>query len=112
MNAPKQGDIIWVNFDPRRRHEQAGHRPALVLSNTRYNLSTGMLITCPVTSQVKGYPLEVGLPGGLETSGVVLAHQVKALDWRAREVRTVEAAPPEFVEDVLNTLVTLLEKDA
>ena len=111
MNAPKRGDVIRVNFDPRRGHEQAGHRPALVLSNTRYNVSTGMLIACPVTSQVKGYPLEVSLPESLKTSGVVLAHQVKALGWRAREVRVVETAPVGFIEDVLSMLITLLEED-
>lgn len=111
MNSPKRGAIIWVNFDPRRGHEQAGYRPALVLSNTRYNLATGMLVACPITSQVKGYPLEVPLPEGIQTTGVVLANQVKALDWRTRHVRIVEPAPHELVEEVLDVLITLLERD-
>lgn len=71
-----------------------------------------MIVACPITSKVKGYPLEVALPAGLETVGVVLAHQVRALDWRARNARVIEPAPADLVEEVLDILVTLLEGDA
>ena len=102
---------MWIDFDPQRGHEQAGRRPALVLSGARYNTATGLLIACPVTSQVKGYPLEVPLPGSLGVAGVVLANQVRALDWRERRVRHIEAAPRDLVEKVLDVLVALLEQD-
>ncbi len=108
MSVPERGDIVWVSFNPQIGHEQSGRRPALVLSNTRYNAVTGMLIACPITSQVKGYPLEVPLPDGLKTSGVVLANQVKALDWQARGVTVIEQAPDELVNDVVDILETLL----
>jgi mRNA interferase MazF len=81
--VPDAGDIVWLHFDPQAGHEQAGHRPALVLSPARYNRLRGMMICCPMTSKVKGYPFEV-----LESQdppSAVLADQVKSLDWRARK---------------------------
>lgn len=109
--APSRGDLVWLDFDPQLGHEQAGRRPALVLSGRRYNLATGMLMACPVTSQVKGYPLEVPLPPGLQISGVVLANQVRSLDWTQRRLKIIEAAPAALVENVLDILVALLEQD-
>lgn len=111
VTAPTRGAIVWVDFDPREGHEQGGHRPALVLTGERYHAATGLLIACPITSKVKGYPLEVPLPEGLAVSGVVLANQVRTLDWRARGVRLAGQAPPEVVEAVLDVLVTLLEQE-
>ena len=83
--CPKRSDIVWLTFTPQAGHEQAGHRPALVLSPERYNRKVGLALACPITSQVKGYPFEVPIPPGLEVSGVVLADQVKSLDWKARK---------------------------
>ena len=75
-------DIVWLDFDPQTGHEQAGRRPALVLSPLAYNRPSGLAVLCPVTSRTKGYPCEVGIPTGLAVSGVVLADQLKNLDWR------------------------------
>lgn len=111
VKPPGRGDLVWLDFDPQLGQEQAGRRPALVLSGHRYNAATGLLIACPVTGQVKGYPLEVPLPPGLKTSGVVLADQVRILDWQQRRLEVIEAAPAQLVEDVLDVLIELLEQD-
>jgi mRNA interferase MazF len=108
---PSRGDLVWLDFDPQLGHEQAGRRPALVLSGRRYNAATGMLIACPVTTQIKGYPLEVPLPDGLQTRGVALANQVRSLDWTQRRLKVIETAPLDVVEAVLDILVALLEQD-
>lgn len=81
---PKRGDLIWLNFNPQSGREQAGRRPALVLSAGRYNRKVGLAVVCPVTSKVKGYPFEVELPTGMKVQGVALADQVRSLDWKAR----------------------------
>ena len=86
MNAdrvPERGDVVWLDFTPQRGHEQAGRRPAVVLSPRAYNHRSGLMLCVPVTNQVKGYPFEVRLSGNAAT-GVALADQVKSLDWRAR----------------------------
>src|SRR5438270_8099109 len=88
---PERGDAIWITLDPRAGHEQAGRRPALVLSPRAYNGRVGLALLCPITSQVKGYPFEVPLPDGLAVAGVVLADQVKSLDWRARQAARIDA---------------------
>ncbi|MGO4127342.1 endoribonuclease MazF [Inquilinus sp. YAF38] len=80
--VPDRGDIIWIDFDPQAGHEQAGHRPALVLSPAAYNVKIGLLVACPMTTKLKGYPFEVPVAGGVPSA--VLADQVKSLDWRAR----------------------------
>jgi len=80
--VPDRGDIIWIDFDPQAGHEQAGHRPALVLSPAAYNAKVGLLIACPMTTKLKGYPFEVPIAGG--AASAALADQVKSLDWRAR----------------------------
>ena len=80
-----RGDAIWLNFTPQAGHEQAGHRPALVLSPRSYSRKAGLALLCPITSQEKGYPFEVPLSEADEVHGVVLADQVKSLDWRERD---------------------------
>lgn len=79
---PEAGDVVWLNFDPQSGHEQAGHRPALVISPASYNGRTGLMLCCPLTSQIKGYPFEVAISG--TRKNVALADQIKSLDWRAR----------------------------
>jgi mRNA interferase MazF len=81
-SAPDAGDIVWLQFSPQAGHEQAGHRPALVLSPAGYNSKTGLMLCCPMTTQIKGYPFEVVIAG--KQVAVVLADQVKSLDWVAR----------------------------
>lgn len=106
--VPDRGDLVWLAFDPQAGHEQAGHRPALVLSPKAYNQATSLALVCPITGKAKGYPFETPLPEGLEVSGVVLADQVKSLDWRAREASRAGKAPPAVAADVLAKLQTLL----
>jgi mRNA interferase MazF len=81
--VPDSGDIVWLNFTPHAGHEQAGHRPALVLSPAVYNDKTGLMICCPLTTRIKSYPFEV--PIGGDRPSVVLADQIKSFDWRARK---------------------------
>jgi mRNA interferase MazF len=95
--VPDAGDVIWLDFDPRTSREQAGHRPALVLSPAEYNQKTGLAVCCPMTTQIKGYPFEVELSG--VKSSVVLADQVKSLDWRVRNAKKKgKATASELVE--------------
>ncbi len=106
--VPDRGDLVWLSFDPQLGHEQAGRRPALVLSPAAYNGRVGLALCCPVTSQVKRFPFEVVLPSGLAVTGVVLSDQVKSLDWRARQASFICLAPAAVVNDVLAKLGTLL----
>ena len=83
--VPDSGEIVWVSFDPQAGREQSGHRPAVVLSPAAYNARTSLMVCCPMTTQVKGYPFEVIIAG--DVPSVVLADQVKSLDWRKRRAR-------------------------
>ena len=105
---PERGDAVWISLDPQAGHEQAGRRPALVLSPSEYNGRVGLALFCPITSQVKGYPFEVPLPAGLPLAGVVGADQVKSLDWRARKTARIVAVPEEIVAQVVQRLQALL----
>ena len=107
--CPKRGDVIWIAFTPQAGHEQAGHRPALVLSPEAYNRKVGLVLLCPITSQVKGYPFEVMIPDGLKASGAVLSDQVKSLDWKARKASLFCTLPEATVRDVLNKIGVLLD---
>src|SRR5438045_8960127 len=98
--VPDRGDVVWISLNPQAGHEQAGRRPALVLSPAAYNGRVGLALFCPITSQVKGYPFEVPLPAGSPVTGVVGADQVKSLDWRARKAARIAAVPPEVVDQV------------
>jgi mRNA interferase MazF len=106
--VPRRGDVIWLTFDPQAGHEQAGRRPAFVLSPEPYNRKSGLFLACPITSKVKGYPFEVALPGGLSVSGVVLADQIKSLDWKARKAEFATASSEETIEDVLALILPLI----
>src|ERR1700730_15126379 len=105
--VPDKGHIIKVNFDPQAGHEQAGRRPALVLSPTAYN-KHGLAIVVPITNQVKGYPFEVPVPGGIATTGVILSDAIKSGDWRARRARFVEIMPAAPLKTVHGHLILLL----
>ena len=106
--VPKRGDIIWLNFNPQAGYEQAGKRLALVLSPAEYNRKTHLLIACPITSKVKGYPFEVALSGG-KVVGVVLSDQAKSLDWHVRKAAFVEKADAAVIEEVRTKLMLLIE---
>lgn len=105
---PKRGDIIWLTFNPQAGHEQAGRRPALVLSPESYNAKVGLAILCPITTKVKGYPFEVVIPEGLEAKGAILSDQVKSLDWRVRGAEFFCKPPRSTFDEVLQKLNTLL----
>ena len=106
--VPERGDIVWITLNPQAGHKQAGRRPALVLSPKIYNIKSRLAILCPITNQVKGYPFEVHIPDNLPVKGVILADQVKSLDWKIREATLICKLPEETVSDVLQKLETLL----
>jgi len=105
---PERGDVAWISLDPQAGHEQAGRRPAVALSPPAYNAKVGLAILCPITSTIKGYPFEVVIPGDLPVKGVILADQVKSLDWRVREAEFICALPPATVSEILQRIAVLL----
>jgi len=106
--APDRGDIVWVDFDPQAGHGQSGRRPALVVSPRSYNQKVGLVLLCPSTSRRKGYPFETPLPKDLNVAGVVLADQVKSMDWKARRAEFCCRAPAGTVLDVIGKAQSLL----
>jgi mRNA interferase MazF len=107
--VPERGDVVWITFNPQAGHEQAGHRPAVVLSPKTYNGKIGLALLCPITSQVKGYPFEVALPEGLPVSGVILCDQVKNLDWKARNAEKIGSLPADVMMAVLQRVKALID---
>ena len=105
---PDTGDLVWLTFDPQTGREQAGRRPAVVISPASYNLRSGLAIACPVTNRAKGYPFEVPLPPGSPVSGVILADHLKSLDWRDRRAELIGHLAGDAVGEVLNRLAPLL----
>jgi mRNA interferase MazF len=99
--VPDRGDVVWISLNPQAGHEQAGRRPAVVLSPAAYNGKVGLALFCPITNQVKGFPFEVLIPTGFLVSGVVLADQIKSLDWRARGADRIDRLPATVIDDVL-----------
>lgn len=106
--VPERGDIVWLQFDPQAGHEQAGRRPALVISPRAYNGRVGLALFCPLTTQVKGYPFEVVLPAGGPAVGAVLADQVKSLDWGARGARKFAQVNEMTMAEVLGKIGVLV----
>jgi len=105
---PERGDVVWITLNPQAGHEQAGRRPAVVLSPASYNGRVGLALLCPIATQVKGYPFEVPLlPDGAVT-GVILSDQVKSLNWRVRDASFIRALPHGTVEAVLHKVIILL----
>ena len=102
--VPRRGDAVWLTFTPQAGHEQAGRRPAAVLSPLSYNAKVGLALLCPITSAIKGYPFEVNLPHGLPVSGAILADQIKSLDWQARDVEFICALPDAITREVLQKI--------
>lgn len=106
---PDRGDIVWVNLNPQKGREQANKRPAIVLSPKFYNQKSSLALMCPITSKIKGYPFEVEIKR-TTTSGVVLADQIRSLDWRARKVSFIERVKPEILFSVQEKVLTLLTR--
>ncbi len=109
--VPDRGDLVWLEFTPQTDSEQAGRRPALVISLKTYNAKVGLALFCPVTSRVKGYPFEVILSEGSGVIGVVLADQLKSLDWRARKAKLIARASSEVLAMVTARILPLLVPD-
>lgn len=109
--APDRGDIVRLHFSPRVGHEQAGRRPALVISPKAYNRKVGLALFCPITSNVKGYPFEVELPKGLGASGAILCDQIKSLDWRVRKAERLCPAPAEVLEEATAKILALVDPE-
>ena len=105
--VPNRGDVVWLHFDPQAGHEQAGHRLALVLSPKKYNKLTNLMLCCPLTTVIKGYPFEV-LTQLNDQTGVILADQVKSLDWHARRAKKAGVVERMVLDEVLAKLEVLL----
>lgn len=101
---PRKGDFISVTFDPQSGHEQKGRRPALVVSNTLFNEQTGLAIVCPLTTTHRGYPFHVAVIGNPDVKGFVMVEQVKSIDYRARQAKSVGKASDELLDEVLSIL--------
>lgn len=99
--VPERGDIVWLEFSPQAGHEQAGRRPAAVISPKPYNAKVGLFLACPVTTQQKGYPFEVAIPSDLPIAGAILADQLKSLDWRARKASYICSLPAPALDELL-----------
>jgi len=109
--APERGDVVWLHFNPQVGSEQAGRRPALVISPKPYNHRVGLALVCPITTKIKGYPFEVEIPPNMETEGVILCDQIKSLDWRARKAKRIGAVPPSVMQEVTARILALVDPE-
>ncbi|MEK7747874.1 MAG: endoribonuclease MazF [Nitrospirota bacterium] len=106
--CPNRGDVVWLDYDPQLGHEQASKRPAMVLSPVEYNKKVGLALFVPITSQIKGYPFEVRMALS-KINGVILADQIKSLDWKARRIKFIETAPKALFEEAKEKLKCLID---
>lgn len=104
---PDRGDIVWLNFTPQAGHEQKGKRPAIILSPKEYNKKTGLAVCCPITSNIKGYPFEV-IVNGKKIDGAVLSDHLKNLDWKAMDIKYIEKARTEVLNEVIEKISVLI----
>lgn len=105
---PRRGDVVWIDLEPHKGSEQAGHRPAIVVSRSEYNRDMDLAVICPITTRGKGYPFEVPIPRGLAVTGVVLADQVRCVAWKERDAAFVCQMPPDTLKEVLQRIRQLL----
>ena len=105
---PNRGDIIWLDFNPRIGREQAGHRPAIVISPKQFNSLSSLAFVCPITSKVKGFSFEVLLTKELQTKGVVLIHHLRSVDWKTRGIKFIEQAPISVIKEICAKLEPLI----
>ena len=106
--VPQCGDAIWVTLDPQVGHEQAGRRPAIVISASDYNRKVGLAVICPITNRKKGYPFEVDIPTGHQVAGVILADQMKSIDWQQRKAEFLCELPQSILDEVIANIESLL----
>jgi mRNA interferase MazF len=107
---PERGDIVWLNFNPQSGHEQKGKGPAVVVSPKAYNEKTGLGLFCPITSKVKDYPFEVNIENR-KINGVVLADQIKSLDWKTRTIELITKVSSDKIDEIINKVSVLLENN-
>jgi len=107
--VPDAGDLVWIDFTPQAGREQAGRRPAVVLTPRKYNEKTSLAVLCPITNHSKGYPFEVALLAGHRMSGVILSDHLKSLDWRQRNAERAGKLPPSILAEVLERISALLQ---
>lgn len=106
--VPERGDLVWLQFNPGAGHEQAGRRPAIVVSHAEYNRRVGLALFCPITSNVKGYPFEVIIPEGLGVDGAILSDQVRSLDWRVRKAKRIGHLPNDAMNETVGMILALV----
>jgi mRNA interferase MazF len=107
---PERGDLVWIEFSPQVGHEQGGRRPAFVVTPRSYNEQSGLMLACPITNQIKGYPFEAVLPKTSALSGAVLVDQLKCMDWHERPMKRIGQAPLAVIEEVFAKLDALIKK--
>jgi mRNA interferase MazF len=105
---PNWGELVYLDFNPTKGREQRGYRPAVIISPATYNAKSSLALFLPITSKQKGYPFEVPLPEGLQVRGVILADQIKSLDWRTRNLKFVETLPPEVMAEIRGKIKPLI----
>ena len=110
-HAPERGDVVWLEFNPQAGSEQAGRRPALVISPKSYNKKVGLALVCPITSRSKGYPFEVELPRDMGATGAVLCDQIKSLDWRSRRATRIGSFPDALMQEVTARILALVDPE-
>ena len=105
---PDRGDIVWLEFDPQKGHEQKGRRPGIVLSKKEYNQKSNLTVICPITSKIKGYPFEVRINSIIQ--GVILSDQIRSIDWKSRNAAFIEKIPEEILKEILENIDLLLNE--
>ena len=110
--VPNQGDIVWLDFNPRKGREQAGHRPAIVISPKPFNSLSSLVFVCPVTSKIKGFNFEISLPEEMQTKGVILIHHLRSVDWKIRGIKFIESAPVSVLEEISAKLKPLINYES
>src|SRR4030042_5374552 len=105
---PDHGDIVWLEFDPQKEHEQKGKRPGIVLSKKEYNQKSNLAIICPITSKIKGYPFEVRINSIIQ--GVILSDQIRSIDWKSRNATFIEKTAEEILKEILENIDLLLNE--
>lgn len=106
---PNRGDIVWIDFDPTKGHEQAGHRPAFVVSPLKFNRASNLAFLCPITQQVKGFSFEVSFTSEKEKiTGAILIHHLRSVDWKFRKVTYADRASNNVIDEVLSKLETII----
>lgn len=106
--TPDRGDIVWLEFDPQKGHEQKGRRPGIVLSKKEYNQKSNLAIICPITNKIKGYPFEVRINSIIQ--GVILSDQIRSIDWKSRNAAFIEKTSEEILKEILENIDLLLNE--